>query len=115
MAAKFDKEFLAKHHFWLLFAPIGLCLLIACYALAIDVPDEIEAKKLEHENKQKTLAASGKVLPRKVLDVYDKQIEDLNKQRGVLWKEGWNDQKELFNWPAGYTDRQRDERPALRR
>ena len=107
MAAKFDKEMMKKHHFWLLFAPLALFILIAWYALLADVPDVISAKMEDNEKKKKQLAANVKAQPRKTIDEYGKQVGTLDDQRGKLWKEGWNHQKDLYTWPKGYTDEQR--------
>jgi len=107
MAAKIDKEMLKKHHFWVLFAPVALFLLIAFYGLMFDVSENITAKQKDNDTKKKTLAAAAKPQPRKTIDEYGVQVGQLDSQRNVLWKEGWNQQKDIYIWPKGYTDEQR--------
>ena len=107
MAAKIDKEMLKKHHFWLLFAPVGIFLLIAWYGLAAEVPDTIDDTKKKYETKQKEYAAKKELQPRKALDDCDKQLRVTDVQRTKMWHEGWAEQKDLFVWPVGYADQQK--------
>ena len=44
--AKVDKELLKKHHFWFLFIPIALGLLIAWFGLISEVDGDVSDKLL---------------------------------------------------------------------
>ncbi len=109
MAAKLDKEMLKKHHFWFLFAPIALFLLIAWYGLIDEVPTVVSSTLEKHEKMKKDYAVNQKAQPRLALDEYDKQMREADTKKDKLWREGWAEQKDLFVWPAGYEDRQRAE------
>jgi hypothetical protein len=104
MAAKFDAEMLKKHHFWFLFIPVGIALLIAWYALFIEVPDAISGTAAQHETKSKALVYQAK--SRGLVDEYKKNVTKLDTERVKKWKEAWEEQKDLFVWPSGYSEKQ---------
>ncbi len=107
MAGKFDKEIIKKHHFWFLFAPVALFTLISWFALFAEVPDDIT--KTEDANKsERTKHAGVKGQPRKALDEFGKQLSTLETRKIDMWREAWNGQKEIYTWPEGFTDKQRE-------
>ena len=99
MAGKIDKEFLKKHHFWLLQGVIALGLVLAWFGLMVSVPDEIAAKGDDNLKKKKTLDAA-KAQSRATLFEYDKRKLELFNLRGQRWKDMWEIQKEMYEWPA---------------
>jgi len=101
MAAKFDAEMLKKHHFWFLFIPTVIGLLVAWYALFIEVPDAISGAAAQHEEGKKKIAYQAK--PRGLVDEYKKNVTKLDAERIKKWSEAWEEQKDLYPWPAGYS------------
>ncbi len=99
MAGKIDKEFLKKHHFWLLQGVIALGLVLAWFGLMVSVPDEISAKGEDNLKKKKVLDAA-KAQSRATLSEYDKRKLELFNLRGQRWKDMWEIQKEMYEWPA---------------
>ncbi len=99
MAGKIDKEFLKKHHFWLLHGVIALGLVLAWFGLMVSVPDEISAKGEDNLKKKKALDAA-KAQSRATLSEYDKRKLELFTLRGQRWKDMWEIQKEMYEWPA---------------
>ena len=102
MAGKIDKELLKKHHFWFLFIPIIVALMVAWFGLLSEVDGEIEKTKTENE-KKKNETKKTQAQPKDTLVEYDKQNSKLRSQKEILWKDGWERQKDLFVWPTGYS------------
>jgi len=99
--AKIDKEMLRKHHFWFMFIPITIGLIIAWCGLVFGVVDDIDAKLTDNNKQAKNAKAQAQ--PRKTLDVFQGQLTELDKKKLVLWKDGWEKQKDIFAWPSGYS------------
>lgn len=99
MAGKIDKEFLQKHHFWLLQGVLALGLVLAWFGLMVSVPAEIEAKGGENATKKKALDAA-KAQSKEVLRKYDERKQELFNLRGQRWKDMWEVQKDMYEWPA---------------
>ena len=107
MALKFDKESLKKHHFWLLFLPFAVALVVAWVGLFTDVPDAVSSTQEKYEGDRKKLSKIN-AQPRAMVGAYSDQVTKLDAQRVSMWKEGWGEQKDIFVWPAGYTSKQLD-------
>jgi hypothetical protein len=105
MAAKFDAEMLKKHHFWFLLIPVGIAVLLCWYALFLEVPDAISGTAGGFEQKKKDLA-SVQAKSRGLVDEYAKNVKRLDEDRVKMWKQSWDEQKHIFVWPSGYTDKQ---------
>ena len=101
MAKKFDKELVKKHHFWFLFIPILIALLVAWIGLFALAADDISVKENKNDDDKKK-SPYDKQKPRKTLDVYDVQLKELDTKRYDWWKKGWEAQKDLYVWPSGY-------------
>jgi hypothetical protein len=106
-APKFDKDMLKKHHFWLLFAPLLIFLLIAWFLLLDDVPDTITTIQANTDKAVKTVKSAPPAKPKAALTEYDKQLADVGVKNRDMWKHGWEMQKDLFVWPEGYPDQWR--------
>ena len=105
MAAKFDKEMLKKHHFWFLFIAIGIALILAWVGLFVEVPDAISGTNDKNDSEKKKLTGV-KAQPRKFIEEYHKQTDVLKTSRIQMWGQAWKEQKDVFVWPAGYTEKQ---------
>ncbi len=98
MAAKLDKEMLKKQHFWLLLIPVVIGLLLAWIGLFVSVADATDEKeKANNDAKAEVDRASAKA--RAVLKAYDGRKEDLFKLRTQRWKEMWDRQESVYEWP----------------
>jgi hypothetical protein len=99
MAAKFDAETLKKHHFWFLLAFVVIGLILAWIGLFFDVPEATVATKEEQEKKQKDLK-NLQAKPRSLIAKYSEQVKELEARRVNMWRQAWNEQKDLYFWPA---------------
>ena len=107
MAGKFDKEMLKKHHFWFLFIPVAIALLLTWFGLFAEVPDAIsgtEEKNAKSAGELKNVNAKSKAM----IGEFAKEVKDLTTQRESMWKIAWNEQKNIFVWPKGYSVPQLD-------
>jgi len=106
MAAKIDGEFLKKHHFWFLFVPIGIFLMLAWFGILSDVDEATSSTQLKNDaEKQKVPPVRAQ--PRETVTKYNTQLTDLNDISMNMWSQVWNEQKHLYVWPEGYTKEQR--------
>jgi hypothetical protein len=100
--AKFDQELLKKHHFWFLFVPIVIGLVIAWSGLFFVVADDCTDKTTKNES-EVNKTKQNQAQPRKTLDVFKEQLTELDKKKLVFWKDGWEKEKDVFVWPSGYS------------
>jgi hypothetical protein len=105
MAAKFDKEMMKKQHFWLLLIPLFIGLLLAWIGLFFGVADATEEKFNENEKQKKDIEAA-KAQAKKTLQLYDERKEELFKLRTQRWKEMWDLQQAIYQWPEPLGDEQ---------
>src|SRR5262245_44049301 len=103
--AKFDKEMMKKQHFWLLLIPLFIGLLLAWIGLFFGVADETAAKAKENDDEKKKIE-SAKAQPRKTLDLYDVQKNELFDLRSKRWQEMWDLQQDIYDWPKSLNDEQ---------
>ncbi len=97
---KVDKEFLIKHHFWLLTVLTVPLLLLAFVGLTSGVSDAIaERQKAISDSEAKLKGASPKSV--KLSESLDKNKRDLEATRTIMWKANWEKQKHIFTWPKG--------------
>lgn len=99
MAAKFDKEMMKKQHFWLLLIPLFIGLLLAWLGLFFGVADATQAKADENEAEKKKVD-NAKAQSKKTLELYDKRKEELFGLRTQRWKEMWENQQSIYEWPT---------------
>jgi len=90
---------LKKHHFWILFGLVPLFVMIAVLVVTSSVGGAITAKTAEIETVQKSVA--GKTpKPEKLVEILNKGIEEVKKQKTSLWEKNWNLQAPLYTWPS---------------
>jgi hypothetical protein len=98
MAAKLDKEMMKKQHFWLLLIPLFVGLLLAWLGLFFGVADATETKETENKTAKDGIEKT-KAQAKKQLEEYDKRKEVLFGLRTERWKEMWNLQQGIYQWP----------------
>lgn len=96
--AKLDKEMMKKQHFWLLLIPLFVGLLLAWLGLFFGVAGAT-AEMAEANQKEKTAIDAAKAQSKQTLKLYDERKEELFKLRTQRWKEMWDQQKAIFEWP----------------
>jgi hypothetical protein len=96
---KVDKEFLLKHHFWIL---AGLVLPLELFAfiwLSTSVAGDNDKDRDTIEKAKKDLAAQNDIKNDNFLKALQKKDKVLATQKGVVWKKAWDKQYTIFNWP----------------
>jgi hypothetical protein len=105
MAAKLDKETMKKQHFWLLLIPLFIGLLLAWIGLFAGVSSAIDDKAKQNDDEKKKVEAA-KAQPKAMLSEYDKRKGELYDLRTQRWKEMWDLQQSVYEWPAVLGDDQ---------
>jgi hypothetical protein len=105
MATKFDKEMMKKQHFWLLLIPLFIGLLLAWLGLFFGVAEATQ-DKLEANEKEKKGIEAAKAQAKALLGAYDKRKEELFGLRTQRWKEMWDLQQAIFEWPDSLGEEQ---------
>jgi hypothetical protein len=100
-----DKEFLKKHHFWVLLAPQALFLLLVFVFISFGVGGATAARLKEIEDHGKKLN-STQTLPKQTVDYLAQRKGRLEKRRDEMWKAAWEMQKSIFTWPKKFTPNQ---------
>src|SRR5438094_6879824 len=98
MAAKLDKEMLKKQHFWLLLIPVVVGLLLAWIGLFVSVSGATEEKEAAN-NTAKAEVDKATAQSKEMLKLYDGRKETLFKLRTERWREMWNLQESVYEWP----------------
>ncbi len=108
MAAKFDKEAVKKHHFWLLLIPTFIGVILAVFGAGC-VSDATVEKLKGFENAK---ASAANVKPIEAAKRQEEQKDKLLLKRQERWSEGWRLQgtdqvkdgkvveRNLFAWPT---------------
>src|SRR6185436_1692718 len=99
MAAKLDKEMMKKQHFWLLLIPLFIGLLLAWMGLFFGVAEATDEKAQANETEKKKVD-SAKAQSKKMLELYDQRKEELFGLRTLRWKEMWDLQQPIYDWPS---------------
>jgi len=107
MAAKFDAETMKKHHFWLLFIPVLIGLFLAWIGLFFGVADATEVKDKANKD-AKDKIARAKAQPKKTIDLYEVRKGTLFDLRTQRWKEMWDIQQGIYEWPKALGEDQID-------
>jgi hypothetical protein len=105
MATKIDKEMMKKQHFWLLLIPLFIGLLLAWLGLFFGVSDATAEQAGKNADEKKKVDAA-KAQSKKMLDLYDKRKEELFGLRTQRWKEMWDLQKPVYQWPEALGEEQ---------
>lgn len=98
MAAKMDKEFMKKQHFWLLLIPVTIGLILAWIGLFFGVADAT-SEKLAANEAAKAEVERATAQSRETLNLYDKRKTELFNLRTERWREMWNQQQAVYEWP----------------
>lgn len=98
MASKIDKEMLKKQHFWLLLIPVVIGLLLAWIGLFVGVADATEEKQKANQA-AKDEVDRAKAQSKEVLKLFDARKETLFQLRTQRWKEMWDMQQSVYEWP----------------
>jgi len=98
MAAKLDKEFMKKQHFWLLLIPITIGLILAWIGLFFGVAGATE-EKLAANEAAKSEVERATAQSRETLNLYDNRKTELFQLRTDRWKEMWGQQQAVYEWP----------------
>ncbi len=104
MAMKVDKEFLLKHRFWIGLGAFALLWLIALILLPVTVGSEAGKKRTEFT----TAFTQVEKIKNAPNDFGNPQWEaplkkkeaELSKRKEVVWKESWQTQSTLMDWPG---------------
>src|SRR5437763_1941926 len=98
MAAKLDKQTLIKHHFWILLALAVILIPVALGSVWVGVAGATAAqtKKID-ETKKKLTSTPAK--SRQSKEELEKQQQQLNERKSVVWKEAYEKQKGLLTFP----------------
>lgn len=105
MAAKLDKEFMKKQHFWLLLIPVTIGLILAWIGLFFGVADATD-EKLKANEAAKSEVDRATAQSRETLSLYDKRKTELFNLRTERWREMWNQQLSVYEWPKSLGDDQ---------
>jgi hypothetical protein len=95
--ANFDAETMKKQHFWLLLIPGTLGLLLAWIGL-LGVSGATEEKAKQNEDAKKKLE-TAKAQSKEILKLYDGRRNVLFDLRTQRWKEMWELQQDIYEWP----------------
>src|SRR5581483_10444539 len=109
MAAKFDKELLIKHRFWILLGVMVPLLLTAFLLLFFGAASDIEEKEnayTDAEKQVKDKANAGQLKNDKFVQVLNEREKQATKVRDNIWEVAWKQQQDLLTtWPPlQYTD-----------
>ena len=99
MASKVDKEMLKKQHFWLLLIPVVIGLLLAWIGVLGVVDGATEEKKAANDSAKAEIDRAN-AQSREVLTLYDARKGSLSNLRTQRWKEMWDIQKPVYEWPS---------------
>jgi hypothetical protein len=105
MAAKLDKETMKKQHFWLLMIPVVIGLLLAWIGLFFGVA-EATGEKAKQNEAAKAEVDKTKAQSKAMLTEYDKRKDVLYNLRSERWKEMWDLQQTVYEWPKALGDEQ---------
>jgi hypothetical protein len=98
--AKFDKEQLKKHQFWIGLGAYLVLWLIAVIAVKAGGDDTKQKKWAEAKKTIEAAKAKGPKTPA-YLAPWDKHGLTFRKHKDVVWKKAWDDQAAIYTWPAG--------------
>src|SRR5262249_31076024 len=105
MAAKLDKETMKKQHFWLLMIPVVIGLWRAWIGLVFGVA-EAANEKAQQNQKEKETVDKTKAQPKAMLAKYDERKNQLFDLRSERWKEMWDLQQAVYEWPKDLGEEQ---------
>lgn len=103
MAAKFDKEALLKHHFWIVIGLSLVLMLVSGGGVLWGVAPAADEKQKAIEAKQ-TALTSARPTSREHIEKLEEQKQTVEGRRGKVWEEVYKaqrqaDGKDLIHWP----------------
>jgi hypothetical protein len=98
---RFDKEMLIKHHFWILLGVYFVLILVVFVLINMASADVGGKAKTEFENAKSAIgkAAGQKPKNSKFDEPWIKYGQVYKGQKDRVWKEAWEGQQALFEWP----------------
>ncbi len=105
MKAKFDKDMLIKHRFWILLGITVPLVLGAVFVLITTVSAEIDSYRKKAEGMHNELRKSSPQAGPQVLEVREKIARDWKTQETNVHKIAFDAQAHLFTWPLAVEDR----------
>ena len=99
MAAKFDKDLIIKHRFWILIGLCGILALVPHFLLATSVSDAFENKRVEYDNAKKSV--EGITSPKNekwvaAAETKDSFVADKKKE---MHQQAWRSQAGMMTYP----------------
>src|SRR6516165_6007683 len=104
MVAKFDKEVLIKHHFWILSGVFLLLALIPLLLLATSVSARVNRASEMYKSEAGKVSGIKDPKNKSWIDAYHQQDIEIEKKKIKLWQDAWETQKDLMTFPASMTD-----------
>ncbi|MSR53310.1 MAG: hypothetical protein EXS09_08465 [Gemmataceae bacterium] len=111
--AKLDAEMMKKQHFWLLFIPVLIGLFLAWIGLVFGVAEATVDKDKQNKAARAEIDRA-KAQPKKTLELYEERKGKLFDLRTERWKEMWEIQKGVYEWPKSLGDEQVEKVKALK-
>jgi hypothetical protein len=99
MAAKFDKDTLIKHRFWIMLGTTGLLVLICWLVLVFSSSGAAEKKKFNDTLESVKKLEQSKPKNKQWIDPWVEYGDKFTKQKDGVWKQGWETQQDLYTWP----------------
>lgn len=107
--AKIDQETLKKHHFWILLGVFALFILILVILVPVLVGSEISEKEAAYQTALKNLETnSTSPTTDGFLSQLDKQKEEVNNLRAIVWRQMFSRQAGVISFPEQLAARLRN-------
>lgn len=98
--AKIDQEALKKHHFWILLGVFALFILILVILVPVLIGSEISEKEAAYQTAVKNLdSSSNSPTTDGHLAQLDKQKEEVNNLRAIVWRQMFSRQAGVISFP----------------
>src|SRR5437773_541455 len=105
MKAKFNKDLLLKHKFWVLLAVSVPLIIVAFFILSASVGAEIEAAKKKNSDKFTQVSKPGTVIGPKVIVKGEALTDQRKKDEVLVHADAFKAQDVLFTWPQKIEER----------
>src|SRR5579862_4975320 len=99
MAAKFDKDTLIKHRFWIMLGTTGLLVFICWLVLVFSSVGAEQKTKFDNAKKNVETLIKSKPKNPNWIEPWVRYGEEFTKQKDGVWKQGWETQKDMYTWP----------------
>ncbi len=100
MAAKFDKDTLVKHRFWIMLGTTGLLVFICWLVLVFSSSGAAEKKKYNDTLDSVKKLEQGKPKNQNWIAPWVEYGDKFTKQKDGVWQQGWDTQKDMYTWPS---------------